>query len=242
MTRTLWPPGDDEGRSSPRPATAFNTDAASRQEDSPASHSSGQVVSWRHVHDFVAPFLADVDSWPMVGSGAWCSSSPTTCGSGRPCLTRRSIGHSASRATNRHTPMPPRRFPPPPTGGPPAPRCTDATPAPASHGGRPMTTYHLSEPPDDQLEEHAVGEWGGTPPPWQLNGQTTPSATATWAPNTAPATAASPGADATPTAANSAPHHPHPPPPSPPSSAPTPNHAGHPPFFWRAPSGLLSGF
>jgi hypothetical protein len=31
-----------------------------------------QQVNWWEVHTFVAPMLAAVDSWPMVGSQEWC--------------------------------------------------------------------------------------------------------------------------------------------------------------------------
>jgi Protein of unknown function (DUF2742) len=30
-----------------------------------------QQVSWWDVHEFVAPFLAEVGDWPMIGSPAW---------------------------------------------------------------------------------------------------------------------------------------------------------------------------
>ena len=30
-------------------------------------------VSWWSVHEYVAPRLAEVDSWPMVGTPTWCA-------------------------------------------------------------------------------------------------------------------------------------------------------------------------
>ncbi|WP_407689364.1 DUF2742 domain-containing protein [Mycobacterium sp. HUMS_1102779] len=32
-----------------------------------------QQVSWWSVHEHVRPFLDRVDSWPLVGSPAWCA-------------------------------------------------------------------------------------------------------------------------------------------------------------------------
>lgn len=34
---------------------------------------SAQSVSWWDVHEFVAPLLAQVGSWPIVGTPAWCN-------------------------------------------------------------------------------------------------------------------------------------------------------------------------
>ncbi|WP_326547039.1 DUF2742 domain-containing protein [Mycolicibacterium sp. ND9-15] len=31
-----------------------------------------QQVSWWDVHEFVSPLLTSVQSWPMIGSPAWC--------------------------------------------------------------------------------------------------------------------------------------------------------------------------
>jgi Protein of unknown function (DUF2742) len=33
---------------------------------------SGQQVSWWDVHEFVAPILARIASWPTVGTPEWC--------------------------------------------------------------------------------------------------------------------------------------------------------------------------
>jgi Protein of unknown function (DUF2742) len=32
-----------------------------------------QQVSWWSAHEYVAPVLARIGSWPMVGSPAWCA-------------------------------------------------------------------------------------------------------------------------------------------------------------------------
>jgi Protein of unknown function (DUF2742) len=34
---------------------------------------SSQAVSWWDVHEHVAPFLQAAESWPTVGTPAWCS-------------------------------------------------------------------------------------------------------------------------------------------------------------------------
>jgi hypothetical protein len=36
-------------------------------------YASSQQVSWLTVHEFVAPLLAQVGSWPMAGSVEWCA-------------------------------------------------------------------------------------------------------------------------------------------------------------------------
>jgi Protein of unknown function (DUF2742) len=33
---------------------------------------SSRQVCWWDVHDFVSPLLTFIDSWPMVGTPAWC--------------------------------------------------------------------------------------------------------------------------------------------------------------------------
>jgi hypothetical protein len=33
----------------------------------------GSAVSWRDVHNHVAPILEQVDPWPMVGTPEWCA-------------------------------------------------------------------------------------------------------------------------------------------------------------------------
>ena len=71
MTRSLWPPGDDEGRSSPRPAAALTNDTASRQEDGLTLHCSARAVSWWNAHLFVARWIEDVGAFPLIGSVEW---------------------------------------------------------------------------------------------------------------------------------------------------------------------------
>jgi hypothetical protein len=53
--------------SSPKSPTTIKATTAGRP-----CVSSGQV-SWWSVHEFVAPVLSSVESWPMVGTPEWCA-------------------------------------------------------------------------------------------------------------------------------------------------------------------------
>jgi Protein of unknown function (DUF2742) len=60
-TRAHWDDTGPPNHGSPVKDWATQTIAASQQ------------VSWWSVHEHVAPVLASVQSWPMVGTPAWCA-------------------------------------------------------------------------------------------------------------------------------------------------------------------------
>jgi hypothetical protein len=47
--------------------------ATSTTPIAPLDSTASRQVSWRQVHRFVQPVLAQVHDWPMLGTPAWCN-------------------------------------------------------------------------------------------------------------------------------------------------------------------------
>lgn len=73
------PPGKEKARNASPSARAnpkitfTSANNHHTQDSAPARHISAQSTSWWDVHTFVEPLLAEVGSWPMVGTPEWCS-------------------------------------------------------------------------------------------------------------------------------------------------------------------------
>lgn len=66
---TMPPDKRETARVGTRPLPEKSTTTADTQSLATAS----RQVSWWSVHEYVAPQLAAVESWPMVGTPAWCA-------------------------------------------------------------------------------------------------------------------------------------------------------------------------
>ena len=70
--RDICPEGTDNILTS-APTTTTKQEADSDLSDTSRQCTSSRQTSWWSVHEYVAPALARVQSWPMVGTPEWCA-------------------------------------------------------------------------------------------------------------------------------------------------------------------------